>query len=44
MRTVKSLTLVFVGLVLGQVLQQVFIDAEWTTGNHLFNGVDPEIT
>lgn len=39
-KDVQSLTLVFMGLVLGQVLQQVFIDGEWTAGRHFFDGVD----
>ena len=38
----ERLTLVFVQLVLGQVLQQVFIDGEWTAGCHFLDGIDTE--
>lgn len=38
----QSLTFVFVRLVQGQVLQQVFIDGEWTASRHLLYGVDAE--
>lgn len=35
------LTLVFVGLVLGQILQQGFVDAERAAGRHLLDCIDP---